>query len=409
MHSIYENPNNTFLKNDNAFKLYIIGTIFFFFGIFLRINSLEKRIISLKESLESTKGKLIIENNAMDKNNSNKEYIDKDLIGLSYPEIEFEELKNNISYMKKLINDPLIRQFNEFLTQLEIKLIYLEKEINVTKLFTFYSIRTNYLKNYNVEYNDENITELHNIINWEVIHRSNQLKGIASDKYLVCKYAKIKLGEDLCQQRIRAYDSVEEIDFEKLVDKGNIVLKITNGCHDLVFIRQRNILNKTKYIDLLKKKVKYYFQRDFGLSVPEFFHLYSKKRIIEETIFEPKTDLFEFKFFVVNRDIKFFMVYFHKENMLHKNFYEPSYKILNFSEIMDLDIISMFGIEILNKLKDYAYRLSEDFPNFIRVDLFVFHKNIYLSELTFDSVHGIPYYANKEIIINAGKNYTKYE
>ena len=76
---------------------------------------------------------------------------------------------------------------------------------------------------------------------------------------------------------------------------------------------------------------------------------------------------------------------------------------------MDLDIISMFGIEILNKLKDYAYRLSEDFPNFIRVDLFVFHKNIYLSELTFDSVHGIPYYANKEIIINAGKNYTKYE
>ena len=76
---------------------------------------------------------------------------------------------------------------------------------------------------------------------------------------------------------------------------------------------------------------------------------------------------------------------------------------------LDLDLVSMFGMNVLDKLKDYAYRLSEDFKNFIRVDLYLFHKKIYLSELTFDSVHGKPFFNNEDIIIEAGKNFTKYE
>ena len=41
-------------------------------------------------------------------------------------------------------------------------------------------------------------------------------------------------------------------------------------------------------------------------------------------------------------------------------------------------------------MKFYAIKLSEDFPNFIRVDLYIFHEKIYLSELTFDSYSGVP-------------------
>ena len=90
MPSKHENLNNNFLKNDNTFKL-------FFFAILLRINSLEKSIINLKESLESKKEKILNENNITDKNNINKEYIDKDLIGMSYPDINFNELKDKIN------------------------------------------------------------------------------------------------------------------------------------------------------------------------------------------------------------------------------------------------------------------------------------------------------------------------
>ena len=63
----------------------------------------------------------------------------------------------------------------------------------------------------------------------------------------------------------------------------------------------------------------------------------------------------------------------------------------------------------LSELSEYAYKLSEDFKNFIRVDLYVFHKKIYLSELTFDSVNGFPFFPKEKIVIEAGKNFTKYE
>ena len=69
--------------------------------------------------------------------------------------------------------------------------------------------------------------------------------------------------------------------------------------------------------------------------------------------------------------------------------------------------ISIFDKEILNKLKDYAIKLSEDFHNFIRVDLFLFHNKIYLSELTFDSNNGTPFKSHFKILKEAAKNWKK--
>lgn len=204
---------------------------------------------------------------------------------MNYPEIPFEEIKSN------LINDGLISTLYDFMIQLEKKLIYLEKEINVTKLTSFYTARTLYLKQMKVNYDDSKIKELHDIISWLVIHKSTQLKGIASDKYLSCEYVKMKLGEDLCTHRIAVYNNIDEIDFKKLVDMGNVVLKISNGCHDNVFIRNVSY----QEIDDIKKELEFSFQRDYGLLIPEFFHLYSKKRIILEKLFIPLSDLYEFK------------------------------------------------------------------------------------------------------------------
>lgn len=99
------------------------------------------------------------------------------MIGIKYPEIKFDDIK------EKLINNKLIYSLFEFLEQLEVKLFYLEKEINITKLYSFQTSRTLYLKEKGIDYDDSNITELHQIISWLVIHKSTQLKGIASDKY----------------------------------------------------------------------------------------------------------------------------------------------------------------------------------------------------------------------------------
>ena len=65
------------------------------------------------------------ENNHYSNTSYNKSEIDIDMIGLKYPEILYHKLKQDIA--NGLISSSLI----DFLTQLRIKLIYLENEINV--------------------------------------------------------------------------------------------------------------------------------------------------------------------------------------------------------------------------------------------------------------------------------------
>lgn len=273
----------------------MIILFFYFLNIIKNQNSKISFLFKNQELLNNFKSYLV-QNDIMKENSSiqtdfkdnsnNISFLedDKDMIGLKYPMILYDQLK--IGLIQKNLTFTLI----EFLRQLEIKLFYLEKEINVTKLNTFYNIRTLYLKKRNILYDDSNINELHNIISWLVIHKSTQLKGIASDKYLACKYVKLKLGINLCEHRIGVYNNVNEINFNKLIKIGNIVLKISNGCHDLVYIYKdrKNDINK------IKSKVTYYFNREYNLIIPEFFHFYSKKRIIVEKIFIPFNDLYEF-------------------------------------------------------------------------------------------------------------------
>ena len=375
-------------------------------SIIRQSNEIKNDLIGIKEQIEKIKSiifknklknKLDKEQNINnDKNNIIYSKIDKDMIGIKYPEIKFDNIKS------KIINNKLISSLILFLEQLEVKLIYLEKEINVTKLYSFYTSRTLYLKEKGIYYDDSNLTELHNIVSWLVIHKSTQLKGIASDKYLACKYVKIKLGVNLCKQRIAVYNNVEEIKFDEIIKLGDVILKVSNGCHDNVFIYK----NKKNNIEIIKQKIKKAFSRDFALVVPEFFHLYSKKRIILEKTFYPLTDLYEFKFYIVNREIKIIYIRVVINHNVFRYYYDSNFNYLEGPKNYSLNI-SIFDKNSLEQLKDYAYKLSEDFPNFIRVDLYLFHNKIFLSELTFDPRDGHPFLRNSEIIRNAGKNYKR--
>lgn len=383
------------------FILYCMSIIY----LLNKINYLNDiiHITNNKNFFSKTELKNVIQKEIFNKNknynNLNKSFskIDKDMIGLEYPEIFFEKLRNGLK------EDNQINTLIDFFDQLETKLIYLEKEINVTKLNTFFHIRTSYLKQKNVKYDESKINELHNIINWLTIHKSTQLKGIASDKYLACKYSQLKLEKNLCSHRIGVYDKVEDIIFEELIKQKDIVLKISNGCHDLVYI-----FNNTKIdIEKIKKDITYYFNREYGFIIPEFFHLYSKKRILVEKIFIPFSDLYEFKFFIINNNISFILFDCFLKKKLNRMYFNSKFEYLYSKNNIRFDILAKFKQATLSQLKEYAIKLSEDFKNFIRVDLYVFHDEIYLSELTFDSNSGIPMIADKQFIIDAGKNWKR--
>lgn len=326
---------------------------------------------------------------------------DKDLIGLYYPDINYDKIKKDIQ------NSNIIESLIELINQIETKLIFLEKEINVTKLVSFYISRKNFLNERNITYDENNLKELHDIINWIIIHKSNQLKGIASDKYLACKYVELKLGKNLCEQRIAVYDRIEDLNFEELSKYGDIALKISNSCWKTFFIS-----NNTKIDDFQNKmkEFKKLLESEHGLIEAQFFHLFAKRRIIIEKQLIPSNDLYEFKFFIINKDIKFIYLLYFLNKTMQIFIYDNNYNFL-FKEkelkYEPLNLTSLFKKEILQQLKDYAIKLGEDFPNFIRVDLYLFHDKIYFSELTFASYNGLPMYRNETFIKASLENFSR--
>jgi hypothetical protein len=327
---------------------------------------------------------------------------DKEMIGLYYPEINFDNIK------KRLKNLYIIDSLIDLINQLEIKLIYLEKEINITKLISFYTSRKYFLKERNITYNEKNLNELHEMINWIIIHRSNQLKGIASDKYLACQYIKLKLGENLCEHRIAVYNSFEELNYNEISKYGNIVLKISNSCWNTVFIFKDT---KISNFEKIMKRFKKLYEFEHGIDQIQPFHLYAKKRIIVERQLAPLSDLYEFKFFIINKKIKFILLeyYLNMKKKVH-SIYDTNYILIPRNKkinVTPLNITSIFEKDVLEKAKKYAIKLSEDFPNFIRVDFYIFHDKIYLSELTFASGSGRPFDREEKYIKDAIRNFSR--
>ena len=399
LHKNYKNINNKHkLMTDikSLFNIYTL-TILLFINFMLTLYLL---IVNNKNS-GVIKGLLGFEEKKLMENNYSFKYSipnnDKELIGLHYPEINFDKIKK-INIFPSLL---------DLISQLENKLIYLEKEINVTKIVSFYTSRKIFFKEHNIKYEESNLKELHEIVNWIIIHKSNQLKGIASDKYLACKYVKLKLGKNLCQHRIDVYDKFEDLDYNNLSKYGDIVLKVSNSCWKTILIPGG--LNKNMFKQKLEE-LKKLLEFEHGLVEAQFFHLYAKKRIIVEKQFSPSKDLYEFKFFIINKDIKFIYLLCTLNEGQKILVYDSNYNFL-FKEknvkLNPLNLKSIFKKKLLNQLKNYAIKLSEDFPNFIRVDLYAFHNQIYLSELTFASYNGIPMFRNESFVKESVEHFSR--
>jgi hypothetical protein len=177
-----------------------------------------------------------------------------------------------------------------------------------------------------------------------------------------------KFGENLCEHKIRAYNNVEEMDFENISKLGNIVIKISNGCGDKIFLYK----NKKYNFEMIKKRIRKNFEKDYGIGNAEFFHLYSRKRIVIEKMFYPLKDLYEFKFYVVNHLIKFIYIMVRYNNEIRCTYFDNNFKVFIKPKDFSLDM-SIFDKNQINKLKDYAITVSRIFmlkmlilPNYLK-------------------------------------------
>ena len=95
-------------------------------------------------------------------------------------------------------------------------------------------------------------------IQWYKLNYRKSLMNQCSDKYEVRKFVESKGLSYILNELYGVYDSVEEIDFDKLPDK--FVLKTNNSSHTNIFCENKNELNISENDGDEKNELNYYIK-----------------------------------------------------------------------------------------------------------------------------------------------------
>lgn len=198
------------------------------------------------------------------------------------------------------------------------------------------------------------------------------------DKYEVRKFIKDKIGEQYLIPLIGVWDSVEDIDFDKLPEQ--FVLKCTHDSGGVIICRDRSQFN----VEEAKKKLSYLMKRNFYKLHREWPYKNVKHRIIAEKymVDESGTQLKDYKFFCFNGEPKMMFVATDRNIDTRFDFYDMEFKHMDFKnghENADKHIEKPTGFEEMKRL---AAILSKGIAH-VRVDFYDINGKVYFGEMTF--------------------------
>ena len=218
-------------------------------------------------------------------------------------------------------------------------------------------------------------------LQWYKLNYRNSLMTKCADKYTVREYVKSKGLDHILNELYGVYDSVKEIDFDKLPNK--FVLKTTNDSDTNVFCRDKANIHIEEIKEKIERNIKERSKTPLGR---EWAYRNAKRRIICEKLLEDsKTKdrgISDYKFLCFNGKPAF-IVYDVDRYIRHKrNFYDINWKYLNISSDCPNFGDMVEKPEKLEEMLEIAKILSKDFPA-VRVDLYCVENKVYFGELTF--------------------------
>jgi len=241
-----------------------------------------------------------------------------------------------------------------------------------------------------IKYNDK--------LQWLKLNWYDPIAARCADKYEVREIIKEKIGESYLNELIAVYESVEDIDLDKL--PSQFVLKATHGSG-------YNIICKDKYTmrwDEEFKKMRRWLRTNYYLSKREWVYKDIKPRIICEKYLldengEPPKD---YKIFCFNGEPKLVQVDIDRFNNHRRNFYTLDWRFVE----LEIKYPSDKSIEIpkpeaLDEMIELSRLLSSDFPH-VRVDFYYIKNKIIFGELTFFHGSGFEHFRPEEFEIEMG-------
>lgn len=198
---------------------------------------------------------------------------------------------------------------------------------------------------------------------------------ICSDKYTAREYVREHGYENILNELIASYDSVEEIDFESLPQQ--FVLKVSHGSGWNIVCKDKKKINWNMYKLIIKSWMKqnlYIYGREWN-----YEHL-DPKIIIEKYIDSGDGQLTDYKFFCFAGEPEFVQVDRDRFQSHKQTYYNMKWERLPFSTgHMSLEEECP---EKFEEMKKIATELSRPFPH-VRIDFYNVQDKVYFGEFTY--------------------------
>ena len=219
-----------------------------------------------------------------------------------------------------------------------------------------------------------------------------------TDKYEVRKHIE-ELGlKNILTECYGVWDSVEDIDFDKLPDK--FVLKCTHDCGSTVIVRDKSKMNKKEVLDFLDKHVSV----RYGYDSCEPHYTLIKPRLMAESLIEmDNSESFssettvDHKIRCIDGKVQYDMVCYDRSLESGSGGSKTVYDLYDIHTWQPMrQYLADPGVqyknvprpENLEKMIKIAEKIAQGFPQ-VRVDLYNVKGKIYFGEMTFFAFSGM--------------------
>lgn len=229
--------------------------------------------------------------------------------------------------------------------------------------------------------NIENPKTFSEKIQWLKIYDTTPIKSYLSDKYLVRKWVKDKIGEEYLIPLLGIYNKFEDIDFKNLTK--SFIIECNHGIGYNIIVQDKSKLNLTDVKFKLDKWMNenYAFKNGFELQYKDIKH----KIIIEKYINDCTSDLKDYSFLCFNGKPKYILLDFKKHKEYKHYLYElKKNQLSNIINSFNSEYSQQKKIKLLNEMLELSSKLSEGFL-YSRIDFYIFNEKIYFNQILFTS------------------------
>lgn len=230
----------------------------------------------------------------------------------------------------------------------------------------------------------ENVVYYPQKINWIKRYLDDELYQICTDKYTVRNYVKEKGLGHLLNELYAVYDSVDEIEFDKLPD--SFVLRTNHGCGWNILCDDRSKLS----VKHAKKKLRKWMKKNYYYVQGECWYKDIKPRIICEKFLQDDTteELKEYKILCFHGNPHVIQVDIERNGKHMRNFYDTNWNLRDIYCEYENDKRIIERPRDLEDMLEYARILSEGFIH-VRIDFFVVNEEVIFGKMSFAPESGV--------------------